>query len=177
MEDALELVMTPTLGAAGVRVRLVKRITSIGSAPDADLRFHTLPAHWAIVHRDGGGALVRVLAADAQHRLLPGERLSIDGMTVELGRPHGLVDGAIDDLATRLAAADRPDDALAALLDGVLASTGADLGAIVLVDGTGWSVAAARDAAGAPLAGAASVTLTGGVTVTVEPVTGLIRTP
>ena len=160
MEDALELVMTPTLGAAGVRVRLVKRITSIGSAPDADLRFHSLPAHWATVHHDGGAATVRVLGDGAAHRLEPGQRLVVDGVAVELARPGGLADVAIDALAARLAAVEGPDEALAAILDGVVAATGGDVGAILLTDGRGatsWTVACARDAAGAPLDGAAEL--------------------
>jgi transcriptional regulator with GAF, ATPase, and Fis domain len=162
MEDALELVMTPTRGAAGVRVRLVKRITSIGSAPDADLRFHSLPAHWATVHRDGPAAVMRVLADGASHSLAPGARVEIDGVTVELGAPDGLADAAVDALAARLAGVDGPDDALAAILDGVIAATGADLGAIVLTDAqagraTPWTVACARDATGAALDGAAEL--------------------
>jgi transcriptional regulator with GAF, ATPase, and Fis domain len=158
MEEPLELVMTPTLGAAGVRVRLVKRITSIGSAPDADLRFHSLPTQWATVHRDAGAAMLRVLGDGADHRLAPGERIVVDGMTVELERPdRGLADGALDDLASRLAAVDGPGEALGVILDGVVAATGADLGAIIAVDGAGWTVAAARDAAGAAVDGAAEL--------------------
>jgi DNA-binding NtrC family response regulator len=159
VEDALELVMTPTLGAAGVRVRLVKRITSIGSAPDADLRFHSLPAHWATVHAEGGAATFRVLADGASHRLSPGERVIVDGMAVELGLPQGgLVEPAVDLLATRLAGVDAPEEALAVILDGVVAATGGDLGAIILGDGAGgWTVAAARDAAGATPDGAAEL--------------------
>ena len=159
MEDALELVMTPTLGAAGVRVKLVKRITSIGSAPDADLRFHSLPAHWATVHTEGGGATFRVLRDGASHKLAPGERVIVDGMTVELGLPNGgLAEPAIDALAARLAAVESADEALAVILDGVLAATGADLGAMILTDAAGgWTVAAARDAAGATPEGAADL--------------------
>ena len=159
MEDALELVMTPTLGAAGVRVRLIKRITSIGSAPDADLRFHSLPAHWATVHSDSGGATFRVLSDGASHRMSPGERVIVDGMTVELGLPQGgLAEPAIETLAGKLAAVDGPEEALTVILDGVLAATGADLGAIILQDGAGgWTVAAARDAGGATPDGAADL--------------------
>ncbi len=159
MEDAreaLEVVLTPAVGggAAGVRARLTKRITTIGSAADADLRLHTLPAHWATIHRDGDGVRLRVLAAGDDHDLSAGERAVVDGMTVEVTRVGGLADGAIDALAARLAGADDPDDALVAILDGAIAATGGDLGAIILADAGrpgGWSVACARDASGAPI--------------------------
>ncbi len=154
MEDALELVLTPSLGAAGVRALLTKRITTIGSAADADLRLHTLPAHWATVHRDGPGVVLRVLAGGADHALAPGERVIVDAMTVELAAVGGLGDDALDALAARLAGADGPDEALAAIVDGALAATGGDVGAIILADAArpgGWSVACARDATGAAI--------------------------
>jgi len=162
MEDALELVMTPTRGAAGIRVRLVKPITSIGSAPDADLRFHSLPAHWATVHRDGAAVTMRVVGDGGSHRLAPGQPVVVDGVGVELGGPDGLVDAAVDALAARLAGVGGADDALAAILDGVIAATGADLGAIVLGDAlsrreSSWTIACARDATGAVVDGAADL--------------------
>ncbi|MCA9675912.1 MAG: hypothetical protein KC464_12810, partial [Myxococcales bacterium] len=160
MEDALELILSPALGAAGVRVRLTKRITSIGSAPDADLRLHTLPPHWATVHRDGGAATLRVLADGSSHRLVAGDRVHVDGMAVELAAPQGLPEAAIDALASKLAAVDDPDEALAIILDGAIAALGGDLGALILTDAArpgGWSVACARDAAGGPVDGAAEL--------------------
>jgi len=53
-----------------------------------------------------------------------------------------------------LAAVDSPERAVEQMLTGLIAASGADLGALILGDGEAYSVAAARDKAGAVLEGA-----------------------
>src|SRR5450432_856964 len=148
-DDALELVMTATDGAVSARARLVKRITTIGSAADADVTVPGTPPHWLTVHAEGDGATVRVLATGARHALRSGESITIDGIRVEAARARGDVDG-LERVAARLAAADTPAEALRVVLDAAIAAVGADVGAILLAERGAWQVALASDAAGAP---------------------------
>src|SRR5690349_18588620 len=137
MDDAGPwLVMTTPTGAVAARAPLVKRITTAGSAPDADVQVAHAPRHWLTIHReaDGGGVSVKVLATGARHALAPGEQVAIDGTTIELAQ-----DSELEAVAARLAAADTPADALRVIVDAAIAAAGADLGAIVLAEGGAWS--------------------------------------
>ena len=156
MDADLVLVIVPVPGAAPLRVPLVKRITSIGSDPSADLRLVTAPARWAVVHR-GDAQLEVVLAASGERRkLAPGERLLADGiaLAVESIASERARERSIEDLVSALAAVDSPERAVEQMLTGLIAASGADLGALILGDGEAYSVAAARDKHGAVLEGA-----------------------
>jgi transcriptional regulator with GAF, ATPase, and Fis domain len=155
MDDAgLELVMTAPDGAVSARASLVKRITTVGSGPDADVRVAGAPPHWLTVHAEADGATIRVLATGARHALAAGAAIALDGTTIELVS-RGRVD--LEAVAARLAGADTPAEALRAILDAAIAAAGADLGAIVLAEGGAWSVALASGADGAPLEHAESL--------------------
>ena len=147
----LELIVTSPTGVA-VRAPLVKRITTVGAAADADVRVAALPPHWATVHAVGGAVELRVLGGGAATTLTVGARHAVDGVTVTLAAAGEAL--AFDDLAERLAAADDAGEALATLLDGVIAVAGADLGAVILAEGGSFTVALARDAARRPVADA-----------------------
>ena len=143
--------MTSSSGVA-VRGPLVKRITTVGSAADADLRIAALPAHWATVHGVGGAVDVHVLATGDRVALGVGEAATVAGVTVALARAGETLE--LDALAERLAAVDGADDALATIVDGVVAVAGADVGAVILAERGGFTVAVARDAAGRTLSDA-----------------------
>ncbi|MCE9573338.1 MAG: sigma-54 dependent transcriptional regulator [Deltaproteobacteria bacterium] len=161
MDDAgLELVVATPSGAVAARATLVKRITTVGSAPDADLVVAGVPPHWLSVHRDGDTATVRVLGGGARHALALGAPVAIDGLEISLGATRGL---ELEAVAARLAAADTPAEALRVILDAALGASGADVGAILLASGAtasatqAWSVALAIGADGAPLDDAATL--------------------
>jgi len=147
----IELIVTAARGVA-TRAPLTKRITTVGSAADADLRVPALPAHWATVHGVGGAVDIHVLGTGERATLVVGGSTVLDGVTVGLSRVGEAL--ALDQLADRLAAADTADDALGTILDGVIGAAGADLGAVILAERGGFTVALARDAAGRPLADA-----------------------
>src|SRR5262245_27028300 len=48
VEAALVLVLVAARGAHALRLPLVKRITTVGSDPTADIRIVTAPAQWAV---------------------------------------------------------------------------------------------------------------------------------
>ena len=135
-----------------MRAPLVKRITTVGSAADADLRVASLPAHWATIHGLGGAVDIHVLASGERTTINIGQNVTVDGVTVGLARVGEAL--ALDQLADRLAGVDGADEALATILDGVIGAAGADLGAVILTERGGFSVALARDADGRPLADA-----------------------
>ena len=150
------LAIVPMVGAMTLRVPVTKRITSIGSDPNADLRLVTAPARWAVVHRSEAGLEV-VLAATGERRMLsPGERLLADGiaLAVESIATERARERSIEELVSALAAVDSPERAIEQMLTGLIAASGADLGALILGDGETYSVAAARDKHGAVLEGA-----------------------
>jgi transcriptional regulator with GAF, ATPase, and Fis domain len=152
-----ELTLILTVGGASpLRVPLVKRITSIGSDPSADLRVAIAPQHWAVVHRADSGIEVMLTGASERKRLQPGERLEAGGITIALESGESLRERerVIDELASALAAVDSPDRAIELLLSGLIAAASADLGALILADGRSYNVAAARDRNGAVLANA-----------------------
>jgi DNA-binding NtrC family response regulator len=155
----LELVIRQARNTVPVRAPVHALLTTLGSSREADVPLPLLPAQWVVVQRrgDGAGVVVRVLATGAQHALAPGQHVELGDASIALSERAGdgpLQAGAI---AAALAAAEAPDDALRALVRGVLAALGADTGAAIVAEPTGWRVAVAVDGAGAPLPAAASL--------------------
>ncbi|HEY5934302.1 MAG TPA: sigma-54-dependent Fis family transcriptional regulator, partial [Kofleriaceae bacterium] len=154
MEAALVLVIVPARGAHPLRLPVARRITSLGSDATADVRLPTAPPHWAVVHRGDEAIEVHVASTGQRHRLVPGQALEADGISLALesGTTVREREVAIEQLASALAAVDSADRAVELLLRGLIGASGADLGALILVDGETYSVAAARDRDGAVLA-------------------------
>jgi DNA-binding NtrC family response regulator len=152
----LILVLVAARGAEALRVPIVKRITSIGSDANADVRLPTAPAHWAIVHRADDAIEVHLAATGERRRIAPGDRLDDGGIVLALESTAGARERerALEELVSALAAVDSAERAVDLLLTGLLGTTGADLGALILADGKSYSVAAARDRHGAVLANA-----------------------
>jgi DNA-binding NtrC family response regulator len=152
MQTALVLVLE-VRGAHPLRFPLAKRITSIGSVTGADVVVAAAPPHWAVVHDHGDAIDVVVIETGRRHRLAPGERFEADGITVGVDSVAEARERerAIDELVSALAAVDSAPRAVELLLAGLIGASGADLGALILVDGDGYTVAAARDRAGAVL--------------------------
>ncbi len=137
--------------------RLDRALLSIGSDPGADVRIASVPGRWVVVRRVEGGLEVRRMGVAGARTIPLGGRLELDGVGLRLRAPSPAPsDGGLPvaALAEALAAAERPDDALAALLEGLVAATGAEIGAIVLRAEDGYAIPVARDARGAPLEGA-----------------------
>jgi DNA-binding NtrC family response regulator len=157
----LVLVLVPARAAHPIRVAITKRITSIGADPSADLQLATAPPRWAVVHAIDGEAAVMVHLATpgTRHRLAPGERLVSDGieLALESTAAQRARERAIEELISALAAVDSPERAIELMLGGLIAASGADMGALILAEGGGHRVAAARDHAGAVLDGAAAL--------------------
>ena len=115
MEDAgLVIAIAPAAGAVPIRVTVVHAITTVGSAHEADVRLAGLPPEWAVIHRDPDALTVRLLAGGARVRLAPGQRGELGGVQLACERPGGLLPAS--ELATRLAAAESPGQALRAVL-------------------------------------------------------------
>jgi transcriptional regulator with GAF, ATPase, and Fis domain len=155
----LALVIVAARGAHPLRVGLAKRITSIGSDASADLRLATAPPHWAVVHRGEGHVEVVLAATGERRRLEPGQGLEADGigLTLESSAAARERERAIEQLVSALAAVESAERAVELLLAGLIGAAGADLGALILVEGEGYSVAAARDREGAVLDRAAEL--------------------
>jgi transcriptional regulator with GAF, ATPase, and Fis domain len=151
--SALVLVLVPLRGAQPLRLPLVKRITTIGSDPSADIRIATAPPQWAVVHRGDGRASVHLAATNDKRELAPGERVVAEGieLAIESSASSRERERAIEELVSALAAVDSPERAVELMLTGLIAASGADLGALILTDRDGYSVAAARDRNGAVL--------------------------
>ncbi len=147
----LILVLVPVAGAHPLRLPLTKRITSIGSDPAADIRLPVAPAQWAVVHR--GDESATIVIAGERKLLAPGERLVADGIELALESTATVRDRerSIEELVSALAAVDSPERAVELLVTGLIGASGADLGAVILADGDGYTVAAARDREGTPL--------------------------
>ncbi len=145
MTEELELSIVVLPNAHPVRVPLHRVLTTIGSAPDADLRLVTVPKEWALVKREGEKLTFRQLATKTTHELLVGRPLVVDGVEVTVRAPEppdlGLADARF---AEALAGAKTTSDALEGLLAEMLRAGGADTGAILLRDGNDYTVAAAR---------------------------------
>ena len=141
-------------GAAPRRHELTRVLTTVGSAPQADLRLVGVPREWLVVQRDRDRIAIRELATGARHELgeLP---LVIDGVSFALVGDEPAL--AIGPLAMALAQADDPASALAGLVDQAVSAAGADLGAVVLRDGDGHVVAVARDGRGEGLTDGAAI--------------------
>jgi len=152
-EVALVLVVTPIRGAHPLRLPIVKRITSIGSDPTADVRLPTAPAHWAVVHRGDGAVEVHVASTNQKHRLAPGQALEADGigLALESTAAQRERERSIEDMVSALAAVDSAERAVELLLTGLIGAANADLGALILAENDSYSVAAARDRRGAVL--------------------------
>ena len=158
MEDAglvIAIAIAPAAGAVPIRVAVVKAITTVGSAVEADVRLAGLPPEWAAIHRDPDGLTVRLLAGGGRLRLAPGERGELGGVSLACERPGGRV--PTSELATRLAAAESPDQALRAVLEVAIAAAGASHGAIIVTDEGAYRVAVALDAGGRQLDDAAEL--------------------
>lgn len=159
MEDALlELVIAPTRGAVPIRYPIARRLTTLGGAEDADVRLPGVPEHWAVVRREAGALVVRVVGG-GEHRLAPGAPVRLDGveLSVAVAEAAAGTDAAVERLASALASAEGPDDALQRILAGLIDAAAADSGAVIVTRDEGYTVAAARDAGGTPLPGAAEL--------------------
>ncbi len=155
MTDELELSIVVLPNALPVRVPLLRVLTTIGSAPDADLRLVTVAKEWALVKREGEKFTFRQLATKTTHELLPGRPLVVDGVEVTLKRPETSDRGlAGARFAETLADAKTPAEALEGLLHEMLAAADADSGAVLLRDGADYTVAAARQRDGSRAEGA-----------------------
>ncbi|MBK9031068.1 MAG: sigma-54-dependent Fis family transcriptional regulator, partial [Myxococcales bacterium] len=142
-------------GAAPRTVELARALTTVGSSPAADVRVAGVAHEWLVVQRDRARVTVAVLATGA--RLELGDApVVVDGVTLTRMRVDdpALPIGA---LALALAQAEDPASALASLVDQAVAATGSDVGAVVLRDGGGHTVAVARDATGAAVADGAAI--------------------
>ena len=159
LDAALVLVVTPVRGAHPLRLPVTKRITSLGADATADVRLPTAPAHWAVVHRADGAVEVLLTSTGQRQRLEPGQVLEADGITLALESTASARDRerSIEELVSALAAVDSADRAVELLLTGLIGAAGVDLGALILVEGDGYSVAAARDRDGAVLDRAAEL--------------------
>ncbi|HUQ05362.1 MAG TPA: sigma 54-interacting transcriptional regulator [Kofleriaceae bacterium] len=150
--------ITITVGAGSpVRVELTRTLTSVGSAAGADVRIAGVPPQWLLVQKNGDEVVIAALAS-GQRFTLGEQPMVVDG--ARISRATTATDEAslsIGALALALAQADDPTAALAGLLAQALAATGADLGAIVLRQGGGHTVAVARDATGAAIDDGAAI--------------------
>jgi transcriptional regulator with GAF, ATPase, and Fis domain len=150
------LVVVQAAGGQPLRVPLVKRITTVGSDPTADVRLVIAPTQWAVITRSEHGVDVHIAATGERKTLGPGERMSADGIELAIVATAVLRERerSIEELVSALAAVDSPERAIELMLKGLIAASGADVGAVILADPDGYSVAAARDASGAVLEGA-----------------------
>ncbi len=143
-----ELIVTPPGQTASVRTPLTRALTSLGSDPAADVRVAGLPAHWAVLQRGTAGVSVRLVADGLRQAIQPGQPIVVDGVRLELSpaeRDQGPDAGLpMQALADALAAVEAPDEALAALLEGLVKATSADSGAIILREPAGYSLPLAR---------------------------------
>ncbi|MBA3499611.1 MAG: sigma 54-interacting transcriptional regulator, partial [Deltaproteobacteria bacterium] len=159
IEPALLLVITPARGGQPIRIAITKRITTIGSDGTADIRIVTAPPHWVVVHRSDQSVEVVIAASGARHTLAPGQALDVDTMRLGLestATTHER-EQALDALVSALAAVDSAERGVELLLEGLIRTAGADLGALILSDGDSYRVTAARDRTGAPLENAAAL--------------------
>lgn len=144
---SLMLSITPGGGAQVLRFPLVKRITTIGADPDADIRIVTVAAHWAVVHREDDGVEIVFSQSGRRQRIDIGQAASEDGVAIriETSAAEREREVAIEALVSALAAVESADRAVELLLTGLIAASGAHLGALILSNEDSYSVAAARD--------------------------------
>ena len=138
-------------GAQPLRVAISKRVTSIGSDATADIRLLTVPPHWAVVHR--GEQAIEVAVGGERKRIVPGESVVVDNvrLVLESTASNRARELAIESLVSALAAVESTERAVELLLTGLIGASSADVGALILVDGETYTVAAARDRNGAVL--------------------------
>ena len=174
----MTLAITITLpGVPAARAELTRTLTTIGSAPAADVRLAGVPAQWIVAHREGEKVTLAVLAT-GRRVTLDDRAVVIDGASIARAREEVERALAIGPLALTLAQAEDPTAALGLLLDQAVAACGADLGAVVLREGGSHQVAIARDAAGRVLSDGASIlsdtvlheVLGGGLAIAIEDV-------
>jgi transcriptional regulator with GAF, ATPase, and Fis domain len=124
------------------------------------VRLVGVAAHWGTLHMQGQGLQLRVLGTGEHVDLVAGSWHKVDGPggVVELRlEPPAAAAPPLDQLAEQLAGAETADEALVLIVDGVLALSGADVGAVVLTERGELTVACARDARGQPLPDAAAL--------------------
>ncbi|MGN6103912.1 MAG: sigma 54-interacting transcriptional regulator, partial [Kofleriaceae bacterium] len=145
-----------------IRAPLVRDLTSIGASAASDVCVPGLPAEWAVLDRRAGLVLVRV-ADRTRLDLAVGVAQRLDGVEVVVGAPSAADATApppartIAELATALAGAEDPEQAMRLLLDWTLGWAEADGGAIVARETGGYQVIAAHGSTGIPLADAAAL--------------------
>ena len=150
IEAALSLAIA-VRGMQPIRLPIVKRVTSIGSDPTADIRLPMVAPHWAVIHR-GDGAIDIAIGGE-RTRLEPGGSLTAGDITVALesSAASRTRERALEELVSALAAVESSERAVELLLSGLIGASGADLGALILTGGDAYTVAAARDRNGAIL--------------------------
>ena len=149
-ESRLELLIGPAPGAMPIRLPVSKAITTIGADPAADVRLLTVAEKWLVVHRDPLALTLRLLATGEDHRLRPGDRLVIDGVSFVCDRGESLAADApaLERLASALASVESAEEALGLLLDGAMAAARAGSGAIIVSEDGAYRVAVARNSDG-----------------------------
>ena len=160
--DEPELELRITLpDRTSIRAPLLRELTSIGASAASDICAPGLPAKWAVLDRRGGWLLVR-RADHSRHELVVGRPRTVDGVELVIApRPRPQVTpprrSTIAELATMLADAESPEQAMRGLLDWTLRWAEADGGAIVAREAGGYQVIAAHGSTGIPLADAAAL--------------------
>ncbi|MEZ4401824.1 MAG: sigma 54-interacting transcriptional regulator [Kofleriaceae bacterium] len=151
-----ELWLTQPPSTQPLRVVLRRALTTVGAAVGADVRVAGVAPHWLVIQADGAEVTVVVMATGARHRLALQDAVVIDGVRLLLAPPAADDDPIpVGQIADALASVDTADQALALLLERVMALTDADTGAVILRDGGAWTVAVARDRGGRPVTDAA----------------------
>jgi DNA-binding NtrC family response regulator len=122
-------------------------LTTIGSDRSADLRLATLPPRWAIVQRDGDALVVRPVGTDEIHRIRAGEQMVIHAVTLAvIAHGEDLTPGLpVQQLIEALCGVEDAAEALRTTLRGVIRATAADVGAIIISERDGYTVAVAED--------------------------------
>lgn len=154
-EEQLELEIHPG-GKVTPRRALIRRaLTTVGSEAQADIAVAGLPPRWAVLQLDGDGdrepgLVVRLLASGESCRLGRGETRQVAGVELtlrvltggqseeEAGQGSPLPIQGLTDL---LSGVEDPREALALLLQELIAATGADLGAVILREHDHYTVA------------------------------------
>ena len=150
MDDDAPILRIVVQGLEPLERRVDRALLTIGSDPAADLRLASVPARWAVLRRRDDGLEIRRLGVAGATLLGPGEEITVDGVRLGLGqaKDHAPAGIPMARLAEALAGAVRPDDALALLVEELIEATGADTGAIVLLEDDGYTVPVARHADG-----------------------------
>lgn len=152
--DDVELVIEPQDSRLQYRTPLARALTTIGADASAQLHIPGVPDRWAVVQRQGASVQLRLMGGGPTIELAVGETVVQDGVRVSLASTASSVGMMIQPLAERLSNADSPEDALRGMLEGLLAATSAESGAVILSEAGEYRVAVACQNAGAePLDG------------------------